>query len=55
MADHIGLLAARNRLRALAEAGDPALYAPAPLFDVLIKNGSSFERLNRAAPAPPSG
>jgi len=46
VADRTGLLQTRNRLRELAQAGQAKLFAPAPLFDELIKNGLSFDRLN---------
>lgn len=42
-ADRMGLLPLRNRLRALAAEGAPA---PAPLLDVLIRNGRCFAELD---------
>ncbi len=45
-ADEIGLLALRTHLRARVEAagptGRPGFWAPAPIWDELIRNGETF-------------
>jgi 3-hydroxyacyl-CoA dehydrogenase len=48
-ADTSGLLAVRTRLRRLSECTGEALFAPSPLFDMLIRNGVNFEALNLAS------
>lgn len=47
-ADQVGLLHARNLMRAWSGAGDlsMAVWTPAPLFDELIRTGGNFDSLN---------
>jgi len=47
-ADQVGLLHARNLMRAWAGSGDlsVAVWTPAPLFDALTRTGDDFSSLN---------
>ncbi|KAJ56038.1 hypothetical protein ACMU_09760 [Actibacterium mucosum KCTC 23349] len=45
-ADMRGLLTVRNRMRS-RQGEDPEFWAPAPLFDELIKNGKRFADMDR--------